>query len=47
MERDRRGVDSDMEETEVVIVLDIPGDSDTAVGVKGIADGLRKFWGKG
>ena len=47
MERDRGGVDSDMEGTEVVIVLDITDDSDTAVGVKGIADGLRKFWGKG
>ena len=47
MERDRRGVESDMEETEAVIVLDIAEDNETAEGVNGIADGLRKFWGKG
>ena len=43
MGRDKRGVESDMEET----VLDIAEDNETAEGVNGIADGLRKFWGKG
>ena len=36
-------MESDMEET----VLDIAEDNETAEGVNGIADGLRKFWGKG
>ena len=31
----------------MVIVLDIAEDEDTAVGVNGIAEGLRGFWGKG
>ena len=47
MGRDRRGVESEMEETEVVIVLDTAEDEDTAVGVNGIAEGLRKFVWKG
>ena len=36
-----------MEETEVVIILAIAEDEDTVVGVNGIAEGLRGFWGKG
>ena len=47
MGRERRGVERDMEETELVIVVDIAEDEDTAVGVKEIAEGLRKFWRKG
>ena len=47
MGRERRGVERDMEETELVIVVDVDEDEDTAVGVKDIAEGLRIFWRKG
>ena len=47
MGRERRGVERDMEETELVIVVDVDEDEDTAVGVKDIAEGLRIFWWKG